>query len=195
MGPEQWELRSEREARKSEPKRRARSLSRVSSLRVIALNCFGGTQSNNISWNNVIYQRNCSAHRHEQKGIKNFMHYNYKYIHRLLHKNNTLIRSRGFGVRGTQSEKIFWDFPHAFSGKVSNIEIFTKIYIYRIRTAVRISTRNSSLEAHYQGLAGKGVKLGFGQVHWPWKGQMLVFQIINQPFDGECNKMETFLNK
>ena len=62
MGPEQWELRSERKARKSEPKRRARSLSRVSFLRVIALNCFGGTQSNNISWNNVIYQRNCSAH-------------------------------------------------------------------------------------------------------------------------------------
>ena len=105
------------------------------------------------------------------------------------------IRSRCVGVGGPLREKIFWDFPHAFSGRVSNIEIVTKIYIYRIRTAGRISTRNSILEAHFQGLADKWVKLGSGQVHWPWEGQMLVFRYINQHYDGEYNKMGTFLDE
>ena len=104
-------------------------------------------------------------------------------------------RSRGFRVGGLQSEQIFWNFPHAFSGSVSNIEIFTKIYIYRIRTAGKNSTRNSLLEAHFQGLAGKWVKLGFSRAPWPCEGQILVFREINQHFDSKYNTMETFLNK
>ena len=76
-----------------------------------------------------------------------------------------------------------------------NIEIFMKIYICRIRMTGRISTYNSLLEAHCQGLAEKLVKLGFGGAPWPWEGQMLVFREINLHFDGEYNKMETLLNK
>ena len=56
-----------------------------------------------------------------------------------------------------------WGLKHeTFFDNILNIEIFTKIYIHRIRTAELISTRDSSLEAHCQGLAEKLVKLCFG---------------------------------
>ena len=103
-------------------------------------------------------------------------------------------RTSGFGARGSQTWNFFWNFLHVISGRILNIEIFTKIYIYSIRTAGRISTRDSSLEAHCQGLADIWVKLGFSRASWSWEGQMLVFREIKQHFDGEYNKIETFLN-